>query len=49
VHTTIVGMTRPERVAQTVELAQVEIPDALWPEVEAVGFDSDDPEKYRWA
>jgi D-threo-aldose 1-dehydrogenase len=49
VHTTIVGMTRPERVAQTVELAQVEIPDALWPEVEAVGFDTDDPEKYRWA
>jgi D-threo-aldose 1-dehydrogenase len=49
VHTTIVGMTRPERVAQTVALAQVEIPDALWPEVEAVGFDTDDPEKYRWA
>ena len=48
VHTTIVGMTRPERIRQTVELAQVEIPDALWPELDAVGFDTEDPEKYRW-
>ena len=49
VHTTIVGMTRPERIAQTVELAHVQIPDALWPELDAVGFDTEDPEKYRWA
>jgi D-threo-aldose 1-dehydrogenase len=48
VHTTIVGMTRPERIQQTVELAQVQIPDALWPELEEVGFDTDDPEKGRW-
>ena len=49
VHTTIVGMTRPERIQQTVELAQVEIPDALWPDLEALGFDTEDPEMYRWA
>jgi len=49
VQTTIIGMTRPERIAQTVELAQTEIPDALWPQLEQVGFDTDDPEKYRWA
>ena len=48
VQTTIVGMTRPERIKQTVELAQTVIPDALWPELEAVGFDTEDPEKYRW-
>ena len=23
-------------------------PAALWPELETVGFDTDDPEKYRW-
>jgi D-threo-aldose 1-dehydrogenase len=48
VHSTIVGMTRPERIQQTVELAQTKIPDALWPELEEVGFDTEDPEKYRW-
>ncbi|HLH72685.1 MAG TPA: aldo/keto reductase, partial [Chloroflexota bacterium] len=30
---TIVGMTRPERLTQTIELAQVPIPDDLWPEL----------------
>ncbi len=33
---TVVGMARPERLAQTVELAQHPIPDALWAEIEAV-------------
>ncbi len=31
---TIVGMTRPERLAQTIDLARAPIPDALWAEVE---------------
>ena len=31
---TIVGMTRPERLAQTLDLARTPIPDALWAEVE---------------
>lgn len=31
---TIVGMTRPERLSQTIDLARTPIPDALWAEVE---------------
>ena len=34
---TIVGMSRPERIEQTVQLAQHPIPDALWPELDAAG------------
>ncbi|MGH2459011.1 MAG: aldo/keto reductase [Chloroflexota bacterium] len=33
VTSTIVGMTRPERLAQTIELARVPIPDDLWQEL----------------
>ena len=29
----VIGMTRPERLAQTVELAQHPIPDELWPQI----------------
>jgi D-threo-aldose 1-dehydrogenase len=36
IHSTIIGMTRPERVAQTVELALQPIPEQLWPELEAI-------------
>jgi D-threo-aldose 1-dehydrogenase len=39
---TIVGMTRTERIAQTLELAAHPIPDALWPQLDAQGFDADD-------
>jgi D-threo-aldose 1-dehydrogenase len=45
---TIVGMSRPERIVQTLELARHPIPDALWPELDAVGYATDDPEKDRW-
>jgi D-threo-aldose 1-dehydrogenase len=48
VHTTIVGMTRPERLQQTVDLALHPIPDALWPDLAEVPFDTEDPEKDRW-
>lgn len=49
VHSTIVGMTHPERIAQTVELANTPVPDALWPELEAVADPQrDDPEARRW-
>ena len=41
-------MTKPERVAQTVELAQHPIPDELWPALDAVGFDTEDPEANRF-
>lgn len=49
VTTTVVGMTRPERVDQTVALAAHPIPDDLWAQLEAVGFDMDDPEAHRWS
>jgi D-threo-aldose 1-dehydrogenase len=45
---TIVGMSQPERIAQTLELARLPIPDALWPELDAVGYATDDPETDRW-
>lgn len=48
VTTTVVGMTKPERVAQTIELASHPIPDELWPALDAVGFDSEDPEANRF-
>lgn len=41
---TIVGMSRPERLQQTVEFAQHEIPDACWEELLAVPFDMTEPE-----
>ena len=48
VTTTVIGMTRPVRVAQTLELAQHSIPDELWSRLDAVGYDVDDPETYRF-
>jgi D-threo-aldose 1-dehydrogenase len=36
VDATIVGVSAPERVAQTLELAQLDIPDALWEELDAL-------------
>ncbi len=41
---TIVGMTRPERIDQTIALAQHEIPAACWEELLAVPFDSIEPQ-----
>jgi D-threo-aldose 1-dehydrogenase len=41
---TIVGMTRPERIEQTLDLARVEIPDACWEELLAVPFDTGNPQ-----
>ncbi len=45
---TVVGMTRPERIEQTIELAQHPIPDELWSELERVPFSDVDPEAERW-
>jgi D-threo-aldose 1-dehydrogenase len=33
---TVVGMSRPERMRETAELATLPIPDALWPELDAI-------------
>jgi D-threo-aldose 1-dehydrogenase len=49
--TTIVGMSQPERLRQTVELASVQIPAALWEEVAALPplpEASEDPEANRF-
>jgi D-threo-aldose 1-dehydrogenase len=46
---TVVGMSRAERIAQTVELSQHSIPDELWPRLDAIGFDTADPEAQRFA
>ncbi|RLT45626.1 MAG: aldo/keto reductase [Chloroflexi bacterium] len=48
VTSTVVGMTRPERVQQTIGLAALPIPDELWPRLDAVGFDTLDPEANRF-
>ena len=34
---TIVGMSRPERIQQTIELASVDIPQEVWDEIDALG------------
>lgn len=50
VYSTIVGMSRPERIAETVALATQSIPEALWPELEATADPQhQDPEADRWS
>jgi len=49
VTSTVVGMSRAERIAQTVELSQHAIPDELWSRLDAIGFDTTDPEAHRFA
>ncbi|MBV9789019.1 MAG: aldo/keto reductase [Chloroflexi bacterium] len=39
---TIVGMTQPERIAQTLDLARHPIPEQLWAQLDAAGFDTED-------
>jgi D-threo-aldose 1-dehydrogenase len=41
---TVVGMTRPERIAENVALAAVPIPDAIWPELDALTIADFDPQ-----
>ena len=47
VASTICGVSSPERVQQTIDWANFEIPEALWKELEAIPFDMDDPEAKR--
>ncbi|MGN6030989.1 MAG: aldo/keto reductase [Thermomicrobiales bacterium] len=44
---TIVGMSKPERIDQTVALAEIEIPADAWDELLAVPFDMSEPEANR--
>jgi D-threo-aldose 1-dehydrogenase len=50
---TIVGMSKPERIWQTLELARHPIPAELWPQLDAIGYEGStegllDPERNRW-
>lgn len=44
---TIVGVTKPERVTQTLDWAEFPIPDACWEELAALPFATEDPEASR--
>jgi D-threo-aldose 1-dehydrogenase len=44
---TIVGVSRPERVAETLAWASAEIPESAWDEIAALGYSSEDPEANR--
>lgn len=47
---TIVGMSHPERIQQTIDLMTTEIPAACWEEINAVPVpEPEDPEKNRWS
>lgn len=46
---TIVGITRPDRLGTTIAWAQHPIPDAYWEELATITPTSEDPEEYRWS
>jgi D-threo-aldose 1-dehydrogenase len=48
ISSTIVGISRPERIQQTLELARVPIPDDLWPAVAPYAQSGSGPEAARW-
>jgi len=45
---TIVGFSKPERIAQTVALATHPMPEEIWPALAAVEPSREDPEANRW-
>jgi D-threo-aldose 1-dehydrogenase len=47
VTSTICGVSRPERVKETLDWAEWPIPDALWEELKSFSFATDDPESTR--
>ena len=47
VTSTICGVSKPERVKQTLEWAAFPIPEAMWEELKATPFSTDDPEATR--
>ena len=48
IDSTIVGMTRPERIEQTLELSAVSIPEELWERLDEYVAKPVDPEEVRW-
>jgi D-threo-aldose 1-dehydrogenase len=47
VTSTVCGVSKPERVSETLEWARFPIPDAVWEELQAVAYSRDDPEASR--
>jgi D-threo-aldose 1-dehydrogenase len=47
VASTVIGISKPERIAESVAWAKYPIPQAAWDELLALPFDSDDPEAAR--
>jgi D-threo-aldose 1-dehydrogenase len=47
VTSTICGVSKPERVKQTLDWARFPIPDAFWEELKTASFSTDDPEATR--
>lgn len=48
VDVTIVGMSKAERVQQTIDLARHPIPDAMWEELDTLPVFNEDPELHRF-
>jgi D-threo-aldose 1-dehydrogenase len=44
---TLIGVSKPERVQQTLDWAATKIPAEVWDELDALPFDADDPEANR--
>ncbi|MBV7396035.1 aldo/keto reductase [Mameliella sediminis] len=44
---TIVGVSKPERVQQTLDWAAMKLPEALWDDLSALPFSDEDPEANR--
>jgi D-threo-aldose 1-dehydrogenase len=47
VASTVIGISKPERIAQTIEWGRYPIPQAAWDELLALPFDNGDPERTR--
>jgi D-threo-aldose 1-dehydrogenase len=47
VTSTVIGVSKPERVQTTLDWANWPIPDAAWEELLALPYDTDDPEANR--
>ena len=47
VTSTVCGVTKPERVKETLDWARFPIPEAFWQEVASLPFATDDPEATR--
>ena len=47
VASTICGVSKPERVKQTLDWARFPVPEVVWEELKALPFSTDDPEAAR--